>query len=61
MASLGLGHYVVVVLHVGGSSSSFYNVNRVLVKLGSQLVQFCLTKSVSMLMFVSCTKKLALF
>jgi hypothetical protein len=64
MAFVGLGHYVVVVLHVGGSEASdiklLYNVNLVLTKLGSRLVRFRLLKRMSMLLLESCMRKLAL-
>jgi hypothetical protein len=65
MASVGHGHYVVVVLHVGGSKAS--DINQVLqrepraVKHGFLSVRSCLTKSVLMPLFASYLRKLALF
>jgi hypothetical protein len=64
MASVGHGHYVVVVLHVGGSKP--FDVKLVLQreprsgKSGSLLAQSQLTKSMSILPFVSYMRKLAL-
>jgi hypothetical protein len=64
MASVGPGHFVVVVLHIGGSKASdiqpFYSVSLALVKLGFLPVQYCLTRSLLMLLFVSYFKETGL-